>query len=492
MSRVIRALAPVVIATWLTAGSIDVRAQPDRPSRHDAKPRASTSRAIGPPGARPAATSPRRGAASATQPPRATSSGNLDPRLEQQRQAEERARLTERLAELKRQIAAGEKSRAGTATALARAERELAAVEKRLDRLNERQRALRTQVADLDRQRTARESDVAAMRVGLARTVVEREAARDRDPLALALTGRDPGEPLLVDAWLEALERAQADRVEALQGRVADLETQRRRADDEGKALAAQESTEAQARSALVADRLAQRDALSKLAQRIAEQRKSATALQNDERRLTRVVQELQRVIERRAAEERARQEAARRDAKRRADEEAARARKRERGERAPRRETPARPAPVPDVEPETPIAGSGDFARHRGSLRMPVRGTIVASFGTPRGTAGASWKGLFIRSDEGADVRAVAAGRVVFADHLRGFGNLVIVDHGEQYLSIYGNNDALRRRSGDAVGAGDVIAVAGNSSGDDQTGLYFELRFRGRPFDPAPWLGSR
>ncbi len=90
------------------------------------------------------------------------------------------------------------------------------------------------------------------------------------------------------------------------------------------------------------------------------------------------------------------------------------------------------------------------------------------------------------------ADVHAVAAGKVVFADDLRGFGKLVIVDHGDQYLSIYGNNDALLKRSGDTVRAGDVVARAGDSSGDGETGLYFELRFRGRPFDPMSWSGGR
>ena len=81
-----------------------------------------------------------------------------------------------------------------------------------------------------------------------------------------------------------------------------------------------------------------------------------------------------------------------------------------------------------------------------------------------------------------------MAAGRVVFAEWLRGFGNLLIVDHGDQYLSIYGNNESLFKQPGDAVAAGDTIAAVGNSGGNPETGLYFELRFRGRPFDPLSW----
>jgi murein hydrolase activator len=136
--------------------------------------------------------------------------------------------------------------------------------------------------------------------------------------------------------------------------------------------------------------------------------------------------------------------------------------------------------------------SGGGAFVQLRGQLRLPARGALVGRYGAPRGTSGATWKGVFIQTEAGAEVHAVAAGKVVFADDLRGFGNLVIVDHGDQYLSIYGNNQSLSKRSGDAVRAGDVIARAGNSGADDQTGLYFELRHRGQPFDPMSWTGPR
>jgi septal ring factor EnvC (AmiA/AmiB activator) len=122
-----------------------------------------------------------------------------------------------------------------------------------------------------------------------------------------------------------------------------------------------------------------------------------------------------------------------------------------------------------------------------RGQLRAPVAGKLAARFGAKRGEA--SWKGVFIKAAEGADVRAVAGGRVVFADWMRGFGNLIIVDHGSQYLSIYGNNQTLLKRAGDAVKAGDQIASAGNTGGNEESGLYFELRHLGQAFDPASWI---
>jgi septal ring factor EnvC (AmiA/AmiB activator) len=105
---------------------------------------------------------------------------------------------------------------------------------------------------------------------------------------------------------------------------------------------------------------------------------------------------------------------------------------------------------------------------------------------------ASPSPKGVFFRAPEGDEVHAVAAGRVVFADWLRGYGNLLILDHGDDYLSIYANNEAVLRRVGDAVHAGDVVATVGASGGNESAGLYFELRHQGKAFDPVPWMQSR
>jgi septal ring factor EnvC (AmiA/AmiB activator) len=105
---------------------------------------------------------------------------------------------------------------------------------------------------------------------------------------------------------------------------------------------------------------------------------------------------------------------------------------------------------------------------------------------------ASPSPKGVFFRAPEGGGVRAVAGGRVVFADWMRGYGNLLIVDHGDDYLSIYGNNEAVLKRVGDAVHAGEVVATVGASGGNESAGLYFELRHQGKAFDPVPWMQSR
>jgi septal ring factor EnvC (AmiA/AmiB activator) len=126
----------------------------------------------------------------------------------------------------------------------------------------------------------------------------------------------------------------------------------------------------------------------------------------------------------------------------------------------------------------------------------MPVIGEITGRFGAPRKVEGAgsapTWKGIFIRAPAGTGVQAVAAGQVVFADWLRGFGNLMVIDHGEGFLSVYGNNESLLRNVGERVAVGEVVASVGNTGGIEQTGLYFELRFQGRPFDPLKWVAAR
>ncbi|HWU84188.1 MAG TPA: peptidoglycan DD-metalloendopeptidase family protein, partial [Rhodocyclaceae bacterium] len=117
-----------------------------------------------------------------------------------------------------------------------------------------------------------------------------------------------------------------------------------------------------------------------------------------------------------------------------------------------------------------------------------PVRGEVANRFGAPR-AEGTSWKGLFIRAAEGSEVKSIAAGQVVFADWLRGFGNLIIVDHGDGYLTVYGNNESLFRQTGDNVKSGEAIASVGNSGGNPESGLYFELRHQGQVLDPLKWV---
>jgi septal ring factor EnvC (AmiA/AmiB activator) len=142
----------------------------------------------------------------------------------------------------------------------------------------------------------------------------------------------------------------------------------------------------------------------------------------------------------------------------------------------------------------KVPEAGGveGLFAGMKGRLRLPIRGELANRFGAQRSSGGPTWKGLFIRSAAGQEVRAVASGRVVFSDWLRGFGNLLIIDHGQGYLTIYGYNESVLKQVGDAVRGGDAVATVGTSGGNTESGLYFEIRHKGKPFDPMRWVSLK
>ena len=137
--------------------------------------------------------------------------------------------------------------------------------------------------------------------------------------------------------------------------------------------------------------------------------------------------------------------------------------------------------------------AGSLPFAQARGKLPLPVQGRIKARFGSQRGAdARLKWDGLLIGAAEGAPVHAVHGGRVVFADWLRGSGLLLILDHGGGYLSLYGHNQTLLREVGSWVQPGDAVGTVGNSGGQGEPALYFSIRHRGQPLDPAVWCMLR
>ena len=131
-------------------------------------------------------------------------------------------------------------------------------------------------------------------------------------------------------------------------------------------------------------------------------------------------------------------------------------------------------------------------FAGMQGKLQLPVEGRISHRFGNQRNQGKLRWHGIFIDAAEGESVYAVHYGRVVFSDWLRGFGLLMIISHGEGYMSLYGHNQALFREAGDWVTAGEVIAAVGDSGGQDKTGLYFEIRIYGKPNNPQNWCVAR
>lgn len=131
-------------------------------------------------------------------------------------------------------------------------------------------------------------------------------------------------------------------------------------------------------------------------------------------------------------------------------------------------------------------------FSRLKGRLAWPTAGALAARFGESKQVGTLRWRGVLIAAREGTEVHSVASGRVAYADWLRGFGLLLILDHGDGYMTLYGHNQALHKEVGNWVEAGETIAAVGSSGDAPQAGLYFEIRHQGEPVDPLVWVGGR
>ncbi len=220
-------------------------------------------------------------------------------------------------------------------------------------------------------------------------------------------------------------------------------------------------------RKSLVAQKAERSKVLKKLSSQIANQRNEINKLKRDEKRLASLVQRLAKIAKEQAAAKRRQAEAAK--------------------QKSTDSKTTSKTVAKNQALPSSQYDGS-NFAALKGKLNLPVRGEVTNRYGAARQDTGISWKGLFIRAAEGSEVKSVAKGSVVFADWLRGFGNLIIIDHGDGYMSLYGNNQALLKNLGDDVKGGDTIASVGNTGGNESAGVYFELRRQSKPFDPMAW----
>ena len=148
--------------------------------------------------------------------------------------------------------------------------------------------------------------------------------------------------------------------------------------------------------------------------------------------------------------------------------------------------------AELTSILSDYPIRSEEPFSEHRGRLTWPVAGTLLHDFGQPRVSDSVRWNGVVLGAPRGREVRAIYHGRVVFSDWLAGMGLLVVVDHGEGYMTLYGYNETLLKNTGDWVAPGDVIATVGDSGGQAASALYFEIRQGTRPVNPRRWVTKR
>lgn len=288
-----------------------------------------------------------------------------------------------------------------------------------------------------------------------------------QDHYKLLLNQQDPQTFARLMKYYGYLQKARGGRVIALNESMDRLE-----------AIAIQEAEEVQRLQAA-------REDLHKKQTRLAnaQQQRSKTIrvlnaqIENEDdklKKLRRDQQALQAVMERLA------REAAEREAERRRQEQA---KAQQKAAETPSSTTGSKPAAA------SPERKDYQLAPYSGRCPLPVTGGVRASFGSER-AGGLRWNGIVVAASSGTPVRAIRPGRVAFADYLRGYGFLIIVDHGRGLMSLYGQNQSLQKKAGEDVGGNEVIARVGDSGGSDADGLYFEIRMRGKPVDPANWCG--
>jgi len=320
---------------------------------------------------------------------------------------------------------------------LANADREVASVAERIRGLSRRADDAESALAGLAAERArldARRQEQTAL---IAEHLRQAWRFSRKDPLKAVLNQQDPAALQRMGRYHGYFAEARAKAVDELRSTLHTLEDNERRLGEERQTLVDARASVQREQTALVAERRKRQRLVRSLGADVSSKSKERERLESSRRRLAALVAELER-----------------------------------QAERAGR------------------VAGNGLGAA--GDLPWPVEGRIAASFGDARAGGRMRWQGMVILAPLGADVRAVAAGEVIFADWLRGFGLLAIVDHGDNHMSLYGYADALFKRVGDRVEGGESIAAVGQSGGQSDVGLYFEIRQAGKPIDPRKWLQSR
>ncbi len=414
--------------------------------------------------------------------------------LERSRQKEsaeqERAELRKKLLTLKEDIGKTEKARGHAADSLSASEAAISNANRSLRELAAEQERTKKRLEKLTVSQEALETAVAQQRNRLEKMLRGQYVGGQDDRVKLLLSGENPNRIARELRYLGYVSAEQSKAIDILQQNLAAIEANKLDAEEARNALEDIADEQREQKTLLEKEKNKRKALLLQLSSQLSSQRKQAGNLSRDEERLSSLVEKLAALI---AQQRKAEEEEAKRRARAKAEQkekQAAKGRSADKSAERPEASPPkvaSKTAPESEPEPPTVSDGSG-FASMKGKLKLPVKGELMASFGARRAD-GPNWKGLFITAAEGAEVKAIAAGEIIFADWMRGFGNLLVVDHGGQYMTIYGNNQSLLKRPGDKLKAGEVIATVGNSGGNEQSGLYFEMRYQGRAIDPSSWM---
>ncbi|ERP89860.1 hypothetical protein Q670_14790 [Alcanivorax sp. P2S70] len=322
---------------------------------------------------------------------------------------------------------------------------ELREADLRISRLSKERRQLERKVSESQQRLDALRADQARLArdkqsqlAWLAKTVRASYQTGRQERLKLLLNQEQPDQIARLMRYQEYYQRARAERVQTLSRELSDLQAISVRVNQARSALLDQRSDVQRHAQKLQQAQTARQQTLATLNQSLKERGGSIDRLKSDQNRLEKLLADMQRSLD--------------------------------------------------DIPAEI---GGKPFGKLNGKLPWPVEGRIATSYNSRREGA-LRWQGVILSAPAGTPIRAIHPGRVVYADWLRGYGLLTIVDHGDGYLTLYGHNQSLLREVGEWVATGDPLALAGNTGSNQGSGLYFEIRHRGKAQNPARWCDRR
>ena len=366
-------------------------------------------------------------------------------------QQEELENLRKRIAAVQQIMDRTSESKNEAADALRESERAISTSNRKLAEIAARQHAAEQKIRKLQAQQLKLSTNMSEQQTMLGKLLYQQYLGGNQEYLKLLLNNHDPNQIARNLQYYQYIARNRAAWLATLRKNLSALNTLSISTREQRDELATLRTEQAAQKATLLKQQHARQRVLGKISQQLRRQRREITRLQHDESRLSRLVNQLTKMLAQPTSKSLFRN----------------------------------------DKLPDSRFDGR-PFDQLKGKLTLPVRGELTNRFGTPRPGSTVDWKGLFLRTSSGQPVKAIAAGRVVFADWLRGFGNLIIIDHGEGYMSLYGNNETLYKQVGDVLRGGDTIAAAGNTGGNENFGLYFELRYESKPLDPMKWMATK
>lgn len=347
-------------------------------------------------------------------------------------------KLRKRIAAMQQEIEKTSESKSEAADELRESERAISVNNRRLHELAQKQQVANRELTQLQQRAATLDRELQEQQLLLGRLLYQQYLdGGEQEYIKLLLNNDDPNQIARELRYYEYIARERARTLKSLHNSLSRLQSVADQARQKSNEIASLRADEQEQRTHLEKDKRARQQMLQKIALQLNQQRREIGRLQKNENRLSQLVDKLAHVL------------------------------------------PDSTPAAIP-------------FRSLRGKLVLPVKGKLLNHYGTRRPETTLLWTGWLLRAAANHPVKAVAAGTVVYADWLRGFGNLLIIDHGQGYMSLYGYNETLYKQVGDTLRGDDIIATVGSSGGNVDSGLYFELRFEGKPLDPKPWFRKR